>query len=50
VLFGRRGGGGAHRRANRRDAALVVLSDGDCHENQHEQEDSAEADQVGDEA
>jgi hypothetical protein len=50
VVFGRRIGGWARRRANRRGAALVVLSDGDCHENQHEQEDSAEADQVGDEA
>jgi hypothetical protein len=27
-----------------------MLSDGDCHENQREKEDSAKADQVGDEA
>jgi hypothetical protein len=28
----------------------MALNNGDCHEDQHEQEDSAEADQVGDEA
>ena len=41
-------GGTAHEASQFHARGSVVLSDGDCHQDQHEYKDSAEADQIGD--